>query len=88
VVLENAKKIPDLTVSGGVRRLNENDDTAFVMGFSVPLPLFDRNQGALRRPVIDWTRQNGRSKLQSATCTIYSLSAMRSFQAPSRKRKH
>jgi cobalt-zinc-cadmium efflux system outer membrane protein len=47
VVLENAKKIPDLTVSGGVRRLNENDDTAFVMGFSVPLPLFDRNQGGI-----------------------------------------
>jgi cobalt-zinc-cadmium efflux system outer membrane protein len=45
--LENAKRIPDLTVSGGARRLNESDDTAFVMGFSVPLPLFDRNQGGV-----------------------------------------
>jgi cobalt-zinc-cadmium efflux system outer membrane protein len=47
VVLENARRIPDLTVSGGARRLNESDDTAFVMGFSVPLPLFDRNQGGI-----------------------------------------
>lgn len=47
VVLENAKKFPDLTVSGGVRHFNENDDNAFVMGFSVPLPLFDRNQGGI-----------------------------------------
>ena len=47
VVLENAKRIPDLTLSGGLRRLNESDDTAFVLGFSVPLPLFDRNQGGI-----------------------------------------
>lgn len=47
VALENAKRIPDLTVSGGARRLNESDDKAFVMGFSVPLPLFDRNQGGI-----------------------------------------
>jgi outer membrane protein, heavy metal efflux system len=47
VALENAKRIPDLTVSGGVRHLNESDDSAFVMGFSVPLPLFDRNQGGI-----------------------------------------
>ena len=50
VVLENAKRIPDLTLSGGLRRLNESDDTAFVLGFSVPLPLFDRNRGGIGGP--------------------------------------
>ncbi len=45
--LEKAGRIPDLTLSGGVRRFNETDDNAFVMGVSVPIPLFDRNQGGI-----------------------------------------
>ncbi|MEW6442654.1 MAG: TolC family protein [bacterium] len=47
VALEQAGRIPDVTLSGGVRRLNESEETAFVGGFSVPVPIFDRNQGAL-----------------------------------------
>jgi len=46
VSLEKSKAIPDLTLSGGIRRLNGSDDDAFVFGLSFPLPLFDRNQGA------------------------------------------
>ncbi len=45
VVLEKAWRFPDLTLSGGVKRLQEIEDTAFVMGMSIPLQLFDRNQG-------------------------------------------
>jgi len=43
--LEEAMRIPDLTLSGGVRWLQEIRETAFVMGLTVPLPVFDRNQG-------------------------------------------
>lgn len=43
--LEKAKAIPDPSVLGGIQHFNETDDTAFVFGFSIPLPLFDRNQG-------------------------------------------
>jgi len=43
--LEKARAIPDPSVRGGIRHFNETDDTAFVFGFSIPLPLFDRNQG-------------------------------------------
>lgn len=43
--LERTRAIPDLAVSVGVRRYNEDDATALVAGFSVPLPLFDRNRG-------------------------------------------
>ncbi len=46
IALEDALRIPDPTVSGGLRRLNESDDNAFVVGLSIPLPLSDRNQGA------------------------------------------
>lgn len=43
--LEHAKAIPDITVGAGVRTLQESDSTAMVASLSVPIPLFDRNQG-------------------------------------------
>jgi len=46
VTLEEAQKIPDVTAGGGVRHFSETNDAALVFGVSVPLPLFDRNQGA------------------------------------------
>ncbi|MBE0595660.1 MAG: TolC family protein [Desulfuromonadales bacterium] len=47
VHLEEARRIPDLDLGIGARYLRESDDTALVLGVSVPLPLFDRNQGAI-----------------------------------------
>lgn len=47
VDLERSRRIPDLDVGIGARRLSESDDTALVLGLSVPIPLFDRNQGAI-----------------------------------------
>lgn len=46
--LEKARRIPDLTVGLGVRNFQESDANALVLGVSVPLPLFDRNQGGIR----------------------------------------
>ena len=43
--LESAKAVPDLTLSAGTRQYQDGRDFAFVLGFSVPIPLFDRNQG-------------------------------------------
>jgi cobalt-zinc-cadmium efflux system outer membrane protein len=48
VEVARSKAVPDLTVSGGVRYLNEAKEGTFVLGFSLPLPLFDRNQGGIR----------------------------------------
>jgi len=39
---------PDLTFSIGVRRFEETKDAALVAGFSLPLGVFDRNQGGIR----------------------------------------
>jgi cobalt-zinc-cadmium efflux system outer membrane protein len=47
IEVARSKAVPDLTVSGGVRYFNETNESAFVFGFSVPLPLFDRNQGGI-----------------------------------------
>ena len=45
VDLKDADAIPDVTIGAGSRYFGETDDTAFVMSLSVPIPLFNRNQG-------------------------------------------
>jgi cobalt-zinc-cadmium efflux system outer membrane protein len=47
LALERANAIPDLTLFAGGRNFQETDDNAFVAGVSIPLPLFDRNQGGI-----------------------------------------
>lgn len=48
VALARAQGVPDLTAGVGVRHFNESADTALVFEFSLPLPIFDRNQGEVR----------------------------------------
>ena len=47
VDVERTKRIPDITFSLGVKRPNELQRDQLLFGVSVPLPLFDRNQGNL-----------------------------------------
>lgn len=42
---QRSLRIPDPTVSAGVRRFGESGDNAFLVGVSIPLPFRDRNQG-------------------------------------------
>ena len=46
--LAKATGVPDPIVGLGVRQFTDNDDTALVALLSFPLPLFDRNQGAIK----------------------------------------
>ena len=47
VALEESKRIPDLSVGPGYRRIGDSGDSAFVLSLGVPLPFFDRNQGGI-----------------------------------------
>ncbi|KVV36895.1 RND transporter [Burkholderia territorii] len=49
VSLERARRIPDVTVSAGVKRVTAGGvpDNQAVVGVSIPIPLFDTNRGAL-----------------------------------------
>jgi outer membrane protein, heavy metal efflux system len=47
--IENSKAVPDLTLSGGYRRLEQTDDNALVFGVTVPLNWFNRNQGGIAK---------------------------------------
>jgi cobalt-zinc-cadmium efflux system outer membrane protein len=45
--LEHANRLPDPSVRAGMKRFSANSETAFVAGLSLPLPLFNRNSGAV-----------------------------------------
>ena len=53
VNVEQSKTVQDFTVSVGVKRREESQNEQMTFGFSIPLPLYNRNQGnlleALRR---------------------------------------
>lgn len=69
LALEKAQAIPDPTFNAGLRNLRENRNHAFVFSVSVPLPIFDRNQGNIARVVaeinqIDSNKQNSERALE------------------------
>lgn len=43
LAVARAKRVPDVTLAAGVRRFGDDGGDAFVVGASLPLPLFDRN---------------------------------------------
>ena len=47
--VELSKTIPDVTLSGGYRRLEATSDNALVFGMTVPLNWFNRNQGGIAK---------------------------------------
>lgn len=59
---EKANAIPNLTVSGGLRRIEDAEDTTVVLGFSVPLAIFDRNQGTVRSAIDQLSRAESQQR--------------------------
>ena len=47
IEVERVRARPDVTASVGIRRYEAEDATALTFGVSMPLPLFDRNWGAI-----------------------------------------
>jgi cobalt-zinc-cadmium efflux system outer membrane protein len=47
IEVERSKRYPDITFSAGAKRNNELGLTQAIVGVSIPLPVFDRNQGNL-----------------------------------------
>ncbi len=68
IELEKAKVIPDLSVSLGIRRLSETSDNVFVLGASIPLPLFNDNRGNIQEAMIreDQTKYQYRGTLNQS----------------------
>jgi cobalt-zinc-cadmium efflux system outer membrane protein len=56
IALEDARRIPDVTLGLGPRHFNDTNDWALVVGLEVPIPIFDRNQGGRRAARSDLSR--------------------------------
>src|SRR5690606_28908688 len=50
--LAMAQAKSDVTVGAGIKRFEETGDTGFVVNFSIPIPLANRNQGAIREAAL------------------------------------
>lgn len=74
--LAQAQARPNLTLGLGVRRFEETNDTALVAGFSMALPVYDRNQGAIRearvrRAQTDAQRQAALARARASLFSLY-----------------
>lgn len=47
--LEKARGKQDITISGGVKRVEQNDTNAYIVGLTLPIGVSDRNQGNRRK---------------------------------------
>jgi cobalt-zinc-cadmium efflux system outer membrane protein len=63
LALELAARKPDLTFSAGFRRLSQDQKNVLVAGISIPLPVFDKREGAIAeaRIRLDQTRSQQRA---------------------------
>jgi len=61
--LEKARAVSDVTLIGGLRWFNETDDSAAVLGLSIPLSVSDRNQGGILRAtyLLAKTQESGKA---------------------------
>ena len=73
--LARAQARPDLTFGVGVRRLQESHDQALVAGFSMPLPVFNRNQGSIREAEVRLARNDAQrnAAFLRARAAVYRL---------------
>ncbi len=56
VEIERAKRVPDPTVRVGFRQFQEANNSAFIIGISIPLPIWNSNSGALAAVLADKSR--------------------------------
>lgn len=70
VSVERSRRTPDVTLSAGVKRFPDLDENALLFEASVPLPLFDRNQGSLREAEARLTKSG--SEQQAAQIALLS----------------
>lgn len=76
VALEESKAIPDVTATVGGSKFLMPNDYALLVGFSVPLPVFDRNQGRIkeaehRLAKAENEKESAETRIRTALNTAY-----------------
>jgi cobalt-zinc-cadmium efflux system outer membrane protein len=81
VDLEKAGAVPDPTVLGGYRRFNDTGDHAVVFGLAMPLPITDRNQGAIQEAKFNLAKARKQSRAAEAATYAAFASAYETLSA-------
>lgn len=76
VLFEKAFRIPDLIVSVGYKTVQDTHERGMIMGATIPLPLFNRNQGNIQRATAERRRlmdqiEVVQLKLENKLSTLY-----------------
>lgn len=74
--LEKANAVPDPIINVGVRDFRENNSQAFIVGLSIPIPVFNMNRAGIERAGHDLTaasldEQSVRLGLEAALTELY-----------------
>ncbi|MCK4656374.1 MAG: TolC family protein, partial [candidate division Zixibacteria bacterium] len=85
--LERANGKPNLTLSGGLKRSEADKANSFVAGISLPIPVFDRNQGnvkalaaRLEEVTYEWEQSSSEAEAELSTI-LKTLDRLRSSHA-------
>lgn len=70
VDVAKAERIPDVRVEALYRRLQATQENSFDVGVSIPIPLFDRNQGRLRAARAELAAAEARLRMTQNALTI------------------
>ncbi len=73
VALEEARRVPDVTVRVGARRFVSAESNGFVAELSVPLPFFDRNADA----VVEAEERLGKARAEQQAAALGAEAALR-----------
>ncbi|MCD6535088.1 MAG: TolC family protein, partial [Deltaproteobacteria bacterium] len=60
--MAKALAVPDINVGAGVKRHEDIDDFTFLFGFSMALPVFDRNQGGISAAKAEVSTQKSKNQ--------------------------
>lgn len=77
--LSSLEAKPDITLSGGFKRLEANNSNSFLFGISLPLPLFNRNQGktaALDATIQSQEFEQERARIETKAYIIATISLL------------
>lgn len=85
VVRSETESIPDPTLSAGVRRFRESDSSAFVVGLSIPIPVFDRNAGTIQRARQDLIRAEAEAAAERISLRAGLFRARQALEASQRE---
>lgn len=84
--VERSKAIPNVTIGAGMRRFETDGSSGMIAGVSLPLPLFDRNEGAIaaaqhRIAKAEFDAQAARSQLTNTLIGLLGALAAADAQA-------